>query len=102
MLERIRCRFFLGVKKDSKRIYWVKWRSTHAIYEQGSLDIGSIYAKNLSVIGKWQWLFHTEKEALWHTVISQLYGSECELYGGRGPGLKTSVQEKYKEYRGCN
>ncbi|PWA92818.1 reverse transcriptase domain, Reverse transcriptase zinc-binding domain protein [Artemisia annua] len=89
-IESIRCRVFLGFKEESKGIYWVKWRTPLASYDQGGLGIGSTYAKNLSLLGKWWWRFHTEKEALWCRVISYLYGCEGGLYGGRGRGLKSS------------
>ncbi|PWA99000.1 RNA-directed DNA polymerase, eukaryota, Reverse transcriptase zinc-binding domain protein [Artemisia annua] len=41
MLESIRCRFFWGFKEESKGIYWVKWRTALASYDQGGL--GGLY-----------------------------------------------------------
>ncbi|GJY67327.1 hypothetical protein Tco_0469565 [Tanacetum coccineum] len=38
------------------------------------MGIGSLHAKNLSLLGKWKWRFLTEKEALWMSVIKAFYG----------------------------
>ncbi|GKE30365.1 hypothetical protein Tco_1445749, partial [Tanacetum coccineum] len=54
----------------------------------GGLGVGSLLAKNISLLGKWKWRFLIEKEALWRTVIKEFY-EECggfgSLAGSRGP-----------------
>ena len=42
----------------------------------GGLSVGSIRAKNLSLLGKWMWRFHTEDTALWRKVIKEIYGPD--------------------------
>ncbi|GJR41225.1 RNA-directed DNA polymerase, eukaryota, reverse transcriptase zinc-binding domain protein [Tanacetum coccineum] len=46
------------------------------IRRQGGLRIGSIRAKNLSLIGKWHWRFLNEGDAPWCKVIKAIYGSD--------------------------
>ncbi|GJY43114.1 hypothetical protein Tco_0431327 [Tanacetum coccineum] len=38
------------------------------------LGVGSIRAKNLSLLGKCKWRFHIEDTALWRKVIKEIYG----------------------------
>nr|GEV87713.1 arginine repressor C-terminal-like domain-containing protein [Tanacetum cinerariifolium] len=38
------------------------------------LGVGSLVAKNLSLLGKWKWRFYTDKIAHWHHVIRGFYG----------------------------
>nr|GEW48959.1 zinc finger, CCHC-type, retrotransposon Gag domain protein [Tanacetum cinerariifolium] len=46
----------------------------------GGLGVGSIFAKNLGLIGKWKWHFLIEKEALRRMVIKDLYGEDGGLF----------------------
>ncbi|GKA57899.1 putative RNA-directed DNA polymerase [Tanacetum coccineum] len=88
MFETKRRRFFWGFKDDTKGISWVKWESVLQSFENGGLGIGSIKAKNLSLLGKWWWRFHNEKEALWCKVITCLYGND----GGFNSGVDSFVR----------
>ncbi|GKB20542.1 RNA-directed DNA polymerase, eukaryota, reverse transcriptase zinc-binding domain protein [Tanacetum coccineum] len=42
----------------------------------GGLGVGSIRAKNLSLLGKRMWRFHTEDNALWRKVIIEIYSRD--------------------------
>ncbi|GJS75871.1 putative RNA-directed DNA polymerase [Tanacetum coccineum] len=53
----------------------------------GGLNIGSLRAKNLALLGKWWWRFKTEGESLWVRVIKSIHGKSGGLeghLGGRG------------------
>ncbi|GJS15088.1 hypothetical protein Tco_0409560 [Tanacetum coccineum] len=93
LLERIRCRFFWGFKEDEKRLIWIKWKTALASIDQGGLEIGSIYAKNMSLLGNWWWRFLYKGEALWCRVIKLIYGNEGGLMGELGTGLKYGFWE---------
>ncbi|GKD85788.1 putative RNA-directed DNA polymerase [Tanacetum coccineum] len=56
--------------------FWIKWKSMLLDTDKGGLGIGSLLAKNLSLIGKWKWCFLTEKDALWRVVIKDFYGDD--------------------------
>ncbi|GKB85399.1 hypothetical protein Tco_0957671 [Tanacetum coccineum] len=57
-------------------MYWVKWNSIFLDFKSRGLGVGSLHAKNLSLLGKWKWRFLIEDKALWHVVITEFYGSE--------------------------
>ncbi|GJS08858.1 RNA-directed DNA polymerase, eukaryota [Tanacetum coccineum] len=74
LLKSIRARFFWGFKEGGRGISWVKWNSILLNNMMGGLDVGSLLAKNLRLLGKWKWRFLTEKDALWRKVIKEFYG----------------------------
>ncbi|XP_071695506.1 uncharacterized protein [Rutidosis leptorrhynchoides] len=78
-LEAIR-RNFLWNFFDKKGITWVNWDQTRALIQKGGLGIGSLKAKNLSLLGKWWWWrFRSEPESLWAKVIQSIYGIDGGL-----------------------
>ncbi|GKE63545.1 hypothetical protein Tco_1513912, partial [Tanacetum coccineum] len=52
LLESIRCRFFWGFKESQRGISWVKWNSILLKSNMGGLRVGSLLAKNLSLLEK--------------------------------------------------
>ncbi|GJX11722.1 putative RNA-directed DNA polymerase, eukaryota, reverse transcriptase zinc-binding domain protein [Tanacetum coccineum] len=75
-LESLRCRFFWGFKEGKSGMYWVKWNSILLDPKFGGLGVGSLHAKNLSLLGKWKWRFLSDDKGLWRVVINEFYGSE--------------------------
>ncbi|XP_071687015.1 uncharacterized mitochondrial protein AtMg00310-like [Rutidosis leptorrhynchoides] len=66
--------FFLGGNYNDKKISWVKWKNVLLPFDAGGLNIGFLLYKNLALLGKWRWRFHTEPQSLWAKVIMSLYG----------------------------
>nr|GEW29146.1 RNA-directed DNA polymerase, eukaryota, reverse transcriptase zinc-binding domain protein [Tanacetum cinerariifolium] len=64
---------------EKKGISWVKWESTFARQHHGGLGIGSIKAKNSSLLGKWWWGFLNEEDALWCRVVKAIHGPKCDF-----------------------
>lgn len=91
ILERLRCRFFWGLKENEKCIVWIKWKNTLPRREKGGLLIGSIKAKNLSLLGKWRWRFKCDRDSLWCKVIEYLHGNDGGFLSSSGSGLKEGV-----------
>ncbi|XP_071699997.1 uncharacterized protein [Rutidosis leptorrhynchoides] len=75
-IEALRHSFFLGGFGSGKKLYLIKWNQAILPYDCGGLNIGSLIAKNLVLLGKWAWRFKTETYALWVKVITSLYGRE--------------------------
>ncbi|PWA80255.1 reverse transcriptase domain, Reverse transcriptase zinc-binding domain protein [Artemisia annua] len=73
-LERIRKDFFWGGVGENKKLAWIKWDKVLASHGAGGLNIGSLRAKNLALVGKWWWRFRIESGALWVRVIKNIYG----------------------------
>ncbi|GKB61275.1 reverse transcriptase domain, reverse transcriptase zinc-binding domain protein [Tanacetum coccineum] len=53
-LEKFCSRFFWGFKEGEKGIVWVKWKSILVSFDKGGLGVGSVHAKNLSLLAKWR------------------------------------------------
>ncbi|XP_071705284.1 uncharacterized protein [Rutidosis leptorrhynchoides] len=82
--------FFWGGSIDNSKISWVKWDNVLLPYKGGGLNIGSLKAKNIALLGKWCWRFRNEKNALWVKIIQSLYGRD----GGLGETFPTQHQNK--------
>ncbi|GJV58049.1 retrovirus-related pol polyprotein from transposon TNT 1-94 [Tanacetum coccineum] len=76
VLETIRRRFFWGFKDSHRGISWVKWDMILGDIKNRGLGVGSLVAKNLSILGKWKWRFYTDNTTLWYHVIREFYGEE--------------------------
>ncbi|GJZ36376.1 hypothetical protein Tco_0582567 [Tanacetum coccineum] len=56
----------------------------------GGLGVGSLFAKNLSLLSKWKWRFLSKENDLWRKVIKAFYGADGGLnphpasFGGSG------------------
>ncbi|GJS39203.1 putative RNA-directed DNA polymerase [Tanacetum coccineum] len=79
-LERVRKNFFWGGGKDTRKMAWIKWDKVLSKFELGGLNVGSLKASNLGLLGKWWWRFREDGEALWVRVIKSLYGESGGLY----------------------
>ncbi|GKA70677.1 hypothetical protein Tco_0776816 [Tanacetum coccineum] len=55
----------------------------------GGLGVGSIFAKNISLLEKWKWRFLIEKSALWQVVIKRYFSDN----GGFGSPLSWAVKK---------
>lgn len=53
VLERLRSRFFSGGDDENKKNSSVKWEKVMNNFEMGRLDVGSLQASNLGLLGKW-------------------------------------------------
>lgn len=60
---------------------WVHWKKVICDAQSGGLGVGSIRAFNLALLGKRVWRFKSEKGALWHRIISSIYGSNGRFNG---------------------
>ncbi|GJX97357.1 reverse transcriptase domain, reverse transcriptase zinc-binding domain protein [Tanacetum coccineum] len=88
-LESIRRNFFGVGWGKIKKMRWVKWDNIIASYGSGGLNIGSLKAKNLALLGKWWWRFMVEgKESLWGKVIRCIHGSNGGLDSDLGLGSR--------------
>ncbi|GJR66188.1 putative RNA-directed DNA polymerase [Tanacetum coccineum] len=65
-MESIRKRFFWGVNANERKIMWIRWDQMVLDKKNGGLGIGSIKAKNMSLLGKCH--------ALWNKCIKELHG----------------------------
>ncbi|XP_071727797.1 uncharacterized protein [Rutidosis leptorrhynchoides] len=75
LLESIRRKFMWNARNNNS-ITWVKWNQALDSKKLGGLGIGSIQAKNLSLLAKWWWRLKTERNFLWANTIKSIYGED--------------------------
>ena len=90
-IEALRRRFFWGFKENEKKIFWVRWQKILAGKKDDGLGVGSIKAKNMSLLGKWRWRYLNETGALWRKVISKIHGSDGGFEANTGSRKKAGV-----------
>ncbi|GKD53844.1 hypothetical protein Tco_1287231 [Tanacetum coccineum] len=69
----------------------VKWKAVLADCDKGGLEIGSIKAKNISLLGEWWWRFLSKKDVVWRKVIAAIHGVNGGFFEGVSTGLKKDV-----------
>ncbi|XP_071699579.1 uncharacterized protein [Rutidosis leptorrhynchoides] len=74
-----RKKFWAGSGESSKLIS-IKCEDSLLPYGEGGLNIGSLRAKNLALLGKWIWRAKTEPNSLWVNVIKSIHGSNELLF----------------------
>ncbi|XP_071688814.1 uncharacterized protein [Rutidosis leptorrhynchoides] len=95
ILESVRRSFFWGGDNSGSKINWVKWEHTCSSYREGGLNIGSLKAKNLALLGKWWWKFKTETDCLWSKVIRSIYGIDGCLGSDSGLAHRSTSSTWY-------
>ncbi|GKE85984.1 hypothetical protein Tco_1559726 [Tanacetum coccineum] len=79
-LESLRCRFLWDNFDSAHYITWVSWSKSLADNQRGGLGIGSLRAKNLSLLCKWWWRMKTDDGSLWCRVIKAIHGVDENLF----------------------
>ena len=54
---------------------------------RGGLNVGSLRAKNMALLGKWWGRLSREGESLWVRVIKSIHGASGGIWEGRNMGL---------------
>lgn len=75
----------------------LRWSIIQSSIDEG-LEIFDIHERNISILAKWIWCFHQEKNALWRRIIATKFGSGlmtsswveflCKLPRGHGSLFK--------------
>ncbi|GKD33697.1 putative RNA-directed DNA polymerase, eukaryota, reverse transcriptase zinc-binding domain protein [Tanacetum coccineum] len=95
-LERVRKNFFWGGGKDTRKMAWIKWDKVLSKFELGGLNVGSLKASNLGLLGKGGWrsvVGSSDKKLVWSVggeidrtgvVFSSSFGRKL----GNGDGIR--------------
>ncbi|RVX15029.1 LINE-1 retrotransposable element ORF2 protein [Vitis vinifera] len=65
---------------EGKRDHLVSWDVVCKPKAIGGLGFGKIVLRNVALLGKWLWRYPREGSALWHKVISSIYGSHSNVW----------------------
>lgn len=75
-LDRINRNFLWGSTDTTKKIHWVGWEKVIKPKEEGGLGLQFAKGRNLALLSKLNWRFHTEGEAPWVRVLKMKYCSQ--------------------------
>ncbi|GJR66773.1 reverse transcriptase domain, reverse transcriptase zinc-binding domain protein [Tanacetum coccineum] len=75
-LERIRKNFFWGELGAGKKLSWVKWDSILLFVRGRGLNVGSLRAKNLPLLGQWKGV---SRDGVWGNIVK--IGEEIDGLG---------------------
>ena len=79
-IERLQRDFLWSGVGEGKRDYLVSWDVVCKPKAIGGLGFGKIALRNVALLGKWLWRYPREGSALWHKVISSIYGSHSNVW----------------------
>lgn len=65
----------MGSLETSKKIHWVGWHKVTKPKAEEGLGLQSAKEKNLGLLAKLNWRFHTEKDSICAKVLKSKYFS---------------------------
>ena len=74
-IDRINRNFLWGSFEKTRKIHWVGWNKVTKPKKVGGLGLQSAKGRNIALLTKLNWRFHTENESLWAHVIKAKYCS---------------------------
>ena len=74
-IDRVNRNFLWGSLESVRKIHWVGWKKVVKSKEEGGLGLHSARNRNIALLSKLNWCFHTEEEVLWARVLKEKYCS---------------------------
>ena len=72
-MDRVNRNFLWGSTNTVKKIHWVGWEKVTKPKEEGGLGLQTAKGRNVDLLSKLNWRFHTEGEAPWAKVLKLKY-----------------------------
>ena len=72
-LDRVNKKFLWGSIENSKKMHWVGWKKVTRPKEDGGLGLQIAKGRNIALLAKLNWRFHTESNASWAKVLKLKY-----------------------------
>ena len=63
-IDRVNRNFLLCSTESTNKVHWVGWQKLTRSKEEGGLGLQSSRGRNVALLTKLNWRFHTEKETL--------------------------------------
>ena len=89
-LDRVNKNFFWESTDSAKKIHWVGWEKVTKPKEEGGLEFPTAKGRNVALLSKLIWRFHTEGEALWVKVLKMKYCSQRRRVAANADALPCS------------
>ena len=100
-LEKIQMDFLWGGGNLDQKTHLVKWATVCTNKRKGGLGVRGLQKLNQALLGKWNWRFANEGNALWRETINKKFG-EMQVgwcYGENrenfGPGLWKEIRKDW-------
>lgn len=81
-IDKVRRWFFWGeyLSGDSwsKKLHTINWNRVCISKTSGGLGLSFLTHKNISLLVKWFWKLHNDRNSLWYKVITGKYGSDIK------------------------
>ena len=78
-IGRVNKNFLRGSLETTRKIHWVGWQKVTKPKEEGGLGLQEAKGRNIALLAKLNWRFHTEDGALWVQVLKRKYCSNRRL-----------------------
>lgn len=72
-IDRVNGNFLWGTSEQAKKVHWVGWDKITRPKAEGGLGLQSAKGRNIALLSKLNWRFHTESESLWAKVLKNKY-----------------------------
>lgn len=77
-VDRLSRNFIWGLSETKKKVHLIGLNKVTKAKEKGGLGIQAAKPKNIAILAKLNWRFHTEKSSLWVRVLSNKYCGQRE------------------------
>ena len=78
-IDRVNKNFLQGSSETTRKIHWVGWQKVTKPKEEGGLGLQEAKGRNIALLAKLNWRFHTEDDALWVQMLKRKYCSNRRL-----------------------
>ena len=72
-IDRVNCNFLWGSSESLKKIHWIGWHKVTKLKEERGLGLQTAKGRNLALLAKLNWRFHTEGDVPWVQVLRKKY-----------------------------
>lgn len=74
-IDQVNRNFLLGTSEQARRMHWVGWDKITKPKVEGGLGLQLAKGRNVALLAKLNWRFHTESDSLWARVLKNKYYS---------------------------
>lgn len=78
-IDRVNRSFLWGSSELARKVHWMGWEKVTQPKVEGGLGLQSAKGRNLVMLTKLNWRFHTESESLWARVLKAKYCTNRRL-----------------------
>lgn len=89
-IDRVNQNFLWGSLEEKRKIHWIGWQKVTKPKEEGGLGLQFAKGRNLALLMKLNWRFHSKGEVLWAQVLRRKYCSRRRVHAANPHKLPCS------------